>query len=456
MLVLRSFTGRMPVVRLFEHPHFLPHRACLAGIRHTGVYLRVMWRILATVLLIVGCAGIHAQTPPEKSNGAPSQAEGANAEQAPKRPTAITLEFSDEGDRWYWLEDAKGAPLAPPTKTSDKSVKLDLPQNAETLWVLDASKGNLARLKVADLSEKTEINADKWSHVARVQVNVRAQNGNPVASALVVLTDSQKTAHRALIEPTSEGIVVLERVALGKGELEVRYGAEESLKQTVDLKRERDQRVPNLSVSIAGEVATVAPPASGSSPAEATPASRIGALVLYVISGALGIAVLFLLVKLARQKEQPLAEAMQKLGVPIPDSQSGGGSASIASAAAPPAPPLPPLDSAGVALMATATTFLPEPARRLVGTQGIYAGRSFDLQADLLTIGREPTNAIALVDDSAVSRRHAQIIRQGDQVEIEDLGSTNGTYVNGIRISSPTPLQTGDTVQIGSTVFRVE
>ncbi len=409
-------------------------------------------------VLILGWAGIDAQTPntetPPATNGAPSQ----NEKQEQKRPTSTTLEFAEEGERWYWFENAKGEPLAPPTKTSDKSLKVDVPDKAETLWILDAEKGNLARLSVKDLTEKTEITSEKWSHVARVQVNVRAQNDNPVASGVVLLTDSQKTVHRALLEPTSEGIVVLERIALGKGELEVRYGEDDSVKQTVDFKRERDQRVPNLSVTVSGEVATVAPPASESGRAEATPTSRVGALVLYVISGALGIAVLVLLVKLARQKEKPLAEAMQKLGVPIPDDQSPSATASAPISSAPPMPDLPPLDTAGVDPMASVapTAVFAGPATRLVGTQGPYAGQSFELNADLLTIGREPTNAIALENDFAVSRRHAQIIKQGDQVEIDDLGSTNGTYVNGVRISTPTPLRAGDTVQIGSTVFRVE
>jgi pSer/pThr/pTyr-binding forkhead associated (FHA) protein len=73
-----------------------------------------------------------------------------------------------------------------------------------------------------------------------------------------------------------------------------------------------------------------------------------------------------------------------------------------------------------------------------------------------MTIGRDAAQAIALVNDMGVSRTHAQIIRQGDQTLIEDLGSTNGTYVNGVRISAPTPIKPGDTLQLGASLFRVE
>ncbi|MCS7300417.1 MAG: FHA domain-containing protein, partial [Fimbriimonadales bacterium] len=83
-------------------------------------------------------------------------------------------------------------------------------------------------------------------------------------------------------------------------------------------------------------------------------------------------------------------------------------------------------------------------------------GQAFELAGDLVTIGREAIHPIALVNDMGVSRTHAQITRQGDQTLIEDLGSTNGTYVNGIRITAPTPIKPGDTLQLGASLFRVE
>jgi len=118
------------------------------------------------------------------------------------------------------------------------------------------------------------------------------------------------------------------------------------------------------------------------------------------------------------------------------------------------------LDSAGVPPTApigvTATTVAAGPATRIVATQGPHAGQAFELTGDLMTIGREATHAIALVNDRGVSRTHAQIVRQGDQTLIEDLSSTNGTYVNGVRISAPTPIKPGDTLQLGASLFRVE
>ncbi|MBN2240021.1 MAG: FHA domain-containing protein, partial [Dehalococcoidales bacterium] len=69
----------------------------------------------------------------------------------------------------------------------------------------------------------------------------------------------------------------------------------------------------------------------------------------------------------------------------------------------------------------------------------------------LLTIGRSPENDIVL-DHPAVSRKHAQIIQKetGDIYVLEDLGSSNGTYVNGIKVVQPVTLNKGDIIRIGA------
>jgi hypothetical protein len=69
-------------------------------------------------------------------------------------------------------------------------------------------------------------------------------------------------------------------------------------------------------------------------------------------------------------------------------------------------------------------------------------------------LGRESTNDIAL-DDYMVSRKHARIILSAGQIEIEDLGSAKGTFVNGSRISS-SALTEGDELRLGNWVFLVK
>jgi predicted component of type VI protein secretion system len=81
-------------------------------------------------------------------------------------------------------------------------------------------------------------------------------------------------------------------------------------------------------------------------------------------------------------------------------------------------------------------------------------GRSVALAGEL-TIGRRAACEIALRDDS-VSGRHARLRRRSGQWEVEDLGSTNGTFVNGRRVDGPQPLRPGDVIGVGTASWRFE
>ncbi len=72
-----------------------------------------------------------------------------------------------------------------------------------------------------------------------------------------------------------------------------------------------------------------------------------------------------------------------------------------------------------------------------------------------ITVGRGGGCGIVLPDDHFVSTVHARVFRRGDEVYVEDLGSRNGTYVNGAPVASPIRLRRGDRVQFGETVAEV-
>lgn len=85
---------------------------------------------------------------------------------------------------------------------------------------------------------------------------------------------------------------------------------------------------------------------------------------------------------------------------------------------------------------------------QLVLKSGPNAGLAYPLEGDLISIGRDASNML-VVNDPEVSRRHARIYRQGERYFIEDLGSTNGTAVNGIRLESAHALQAGELITLG-------
>lgn len=90
-------------------------------------------------------------------------------------------------------------------------------------------------------------------------------------------------------------------------------------------------------------------------------------------------------------------------------------------------------------------------AARLVIEQGPEPEKLFSLGNAPQTIGRSANNGI-VINDPEISRRHAQITPQGESYVVEDLGSTNGTFVNGLRLDQPMMLKHGDTVEFGDTV----
>jgi hypothetical protein len=99
----------------------------------------------------------------------------------------------------------------------------------------------------------------------------------------------------------------------------------------------------------------------------------------------------------------------------------------------------------------------PRPgARVVVSSPDLEEGQRVELAHEAVTIGRGPLNDLQLDQDDFASGKHALIDPRRDGVWVEDLGSTNGTFINGVRLSSSRRLAPGDVVRIGETDFRYE
>ena len=123
-------------------------------------------------------------------------------------------------------------------------------------------------------------------------------------------------------------------------------------------------------------------------------------------------------------------------GARVPEAARGARGAGRA-----PKPPKPPSKRRG------------SPTHVLV-TEGTNVGERADLEHAPILVGRGSDAAIRL-DDDYVSTRHARIAASGDQWFVEDLGSTNGTYVGTVRITQPTTITLGTQVRIGKTILEL-
>jgi pSer/pThr/pTyr-binding forkhead associated (FHA) protein len=109
-----------------------------------------------------------------------------------------------------------------------------------------------------------------------------------------------------------------------------------------------------------------------------------------------------------------------------------------------------------------ASALLPQPAARELGRLVVVKSPSLDegevltLDSHAVRVGRAGDNDLSIERDEYASSHHARIEPRRDGVYVEDAGSTNGTFVNGIRLTRERRLAPGDVVRIGETDLRFE
>jgi pSer/pThr/pTyr-binding forkhead associated (FHA) protein len=96
----------------------------------------------------------------------------------------------------------------------------------------------------------------------------------------------------------------------------------------------------------------------------------------------------------------------------------------------------------------------PLVARQLMVTEGTQTGTTANLRGLPLTIGRAEDCDLPLTDDYA-SNHHARLVPAGDGWQLEDTGSTNGSFVDGTRVTTPVPVGVGVPIRIGRTVLEL-
>jgi|SRR5579872_5916582 len=436
---------------------------------------------------------------------------------APAGQRVLTITVPDPGRKFARIipsPDAKKDAELPSEFTDTKTTLAYDPAAAgksPRVAVDDDKTGNTAIVPIPAADTPIDLHHSDFDHVRFVKALITYDN-KPVLAAHVTLEASDKTKQTKTIDAAAQGAAVFEDVPAGKARLTVVYG--DHLTQTQDVVITTDHpagpfplpvavstKVPTLDTPVGAAVSApaaapspgVAPSAPGGLPPiqPAPPPAPAGGGIGGLIGDLLAIALVagggYLFWKWFQSGG--FAATMKKAGIEVsgPPPPSDAGTPWQPNAPAPPVVSDPslcpfcgqkkdaagncactlagvvagasPASAPGGAAVVSAGGAPPIPSQpRLVATMGVYSGSIFPLQINRtgVTLGREATNTIALGNDTTVSRRHAAIRAENGTYIVSDEGSSNGVYVNGVRISGTQPLRPGDEVQIGNTRFRFE
>lgn len=326
-----------------------------------------------------------------------------------------------------------------------------------------------------------------FDHQRELQVRVTYKD-KPVTVARVELRPRDAAPRVGVLDPTMKGILSFSDVPLGRLRLSVIYGNKYTQTQDVELASARKPGPVVLDVAVANRTSTVdqvspspeqtpakpepaaAAPATPGAPAPRAGSGGLTGLLGTVLGLILGAGAIWLLYRWSTSGG--MAATLQKAGIEVSGPPAETPAPTPWTPNAPPPPVVAdtsrcqfcgePRNAAGeCACSTTASTTAGAAAGaagaspRLIGNGGVYSGSIFAV-GGAVTIGRDASCGIALPQDNSISRTHAALRQDANGFVIEDRGSSNGVFVNGVRITAERPLRSGDEIQIGNSRFRFE
>lgn len=366
--------------------------------------------------------------------------------------TSIKLVFPDAHRRAIWV----GPDPQPNSPTESESATLSIPNGDGSVWVWDKQTGRLAGRPVKDLKGAWTLTSKDFKLLANAIVRVE-HGGKPVASAQIDLPGSS-----TLLSPSDKGEVAVYGVAPPAAKLTVKYktksGDAGAISASFDFNLENASKPVKWIVAIPEDVDTVGDAPIGANPTTgvagetkpAEPKNPLGRLVILVIALAAGAAVVYAILRYLKTNQDAVADKLRQLGVDVPKTP-GDDPANLPIQPIKPEPPQKIiLDDATPSANSGPAPAVGEP--RMVASNG----DAFEVPQGETVIGRDLGLGLSLPNETTVSRRHASMRRTGSTVFVKDLGSSNGTFVNGAKIVDEVVIRPGDQVQFGQAQFRFE
>lgn len=445
--------------------------------------------LLCAGVVGLGLPGALAQAPATPS-GASSAGKPAVTASGTKRALKITLPAAGNYlVRLIPSADAKEPAQLPQTFSGpDFTVMFDpaVLGKSPSLAVDDVKSGTTI-VTAIPAGDSVSFHPIQFDRVRWVEVTV-TYNQKPVQAAAVTIVPEGGKSSTVVLDALRKGVARFEDVPIGRARVTVVYGANLKVTQDVQVAAAAGGGPVPIAVPVSNAVPTVegaAPPAAAPAaakpgspgPGPAAPSAPPAASSPFGWIGQLfGLALAAGLVYVLYRWFQSggMAATLQKAGVEVsgPQAPSDAGTPWNPTQAPPPVisdPTVCPFCgqkkdasgncqctlSPGSVVAAPGVTVASQP--RLIGTAGVYSGSIFPLNLVAgVTVGREASNGVPLPDDTTVSRRHASFRATDGAVVVSDEGSSNGVYVNGVRISGSQNVNPGDEIQIGNTRFRYE
>lgn len=373
----------------------------------------------------------------------------------------ITLIFPDpEQEYTYWFATPEEAQApAEHTQVGKGKAQVDLPEgDAISLYVLEGSGLKFAQYPLNSLQKETSLKILISDFIGIHMLAVTIEHDGKAVSAGQLTVKSGVEKREILLTPEDRGQIFLYNLPVDQVTLSFEYKSEGEQKQLephlypIDIEKDK---VPHISLDVSDPVDTTGPSAEPRSGEVVTPSETVEppkpSLGKTIFSYFIGIVLLGGLGYGAwwyyKNNQTKVDDVLKKAGVNPADD---------------PLPPAQPVqdkplekivlaggDLAQPVAASASSTATPEPKLR------DSTGQVLMLSEGSTSIGRESAD-ITLTGESSVSRQHAILERKGEHVTIRDEGSTNGTYVNGVRIEGTVHLDPGDQVQLGAVRLTYE
>lgn len=410
-------------------------------------------------------------------------------------PKTLEVQFPQDQTVWLWIEGSENQPFTPPQKADGGKATLkleavnkrfgadaELKTSAAHICALNPDSGNLAIKPIAIDSNEVVVRKQDFKYVNKLTLRVIDGQDYGVSSAILTVSDSAGKSQQLILTPSHGGEIDVFRMRTGKISVSGIYGDNLAAVLEADITPNRADPVPVIKMLLSSGASVLS-----SKPGEAStttsennrvPAKKDDAPV-NPLNTIIGLAVLGGLAygafRLLKNRDASLSGVLRQLGVdPNAEEQIQPLKPIKPEGKAPEGVKMPdghcpycgkPKGASGcdcdqpaqmpVSAPSTASTAKFAGTPVLVGVTANVSSVRFSVADGESIAGRDPSCQLVISDDNAVSRLHLQLIWQSQTLMAKDLGSANGSRINGQPLAQA-ELHPGDTLQLGQTVLRVD